>query len=273
MAKKMRGSIFLCILLVLVGSVLLAYDNSPSNLVILPEVIWAAASGGGTWVSEVQITDFTGGSVVNAFFYYGTGYRSISNIWTSAGAYRSIKLDNILYSLGLIDTTFSYYGRVGTLQLITQDSTHKIHAVARTRNGNFGKSFSSLSWVDANSANLGRNMVIQDLRFNPTYRTFVGFWNGTLGGHSITVQFRIIASDNTSVGSWFTKTFAPWEFKSFNPFEEAGITTGSYENCWLYINVTASGNSGDGSRGLMGFGSAANNYTNDTYALIAVQFQ
>ena len=36
------------------------YDNGPSSLQILPEAIWAAATGGGTWMSEVQIVDVSG---------------------------------------------------------------------------------------------------------------------------------------------------------------------------------------------------------------------
>ncbi len=37
---------------------LLGYDTSPSNLQIVPEAIYAAATGGGTWATDVQITNF-----------------------------------------------------------------------------------------------------------------------------------------------------------------------------------------------------------------------
>ncbi len=48
----------LCIigLLVLAAQLpLWGYDTSPSTVQIVPEAIWAAATGGGTWVTELQI--------------------------------------------------------------------------------------------------------------------------------------------------------------------------------------------------------------------------
>ena len=42
--------------------------NSPAQYKVLPEVIWASATGGGTWVSEVQLTDVTGGSQVSVYY-------------------------------------------------------------------------------------------------------------------------------------------------------------------------------------------------------------
>lgn len=124
--------------------------------------------------------------------------------------------------------------------------------------------------MNSNTANVGREMMVMNLTQNATYRTFVGFFNAISGGYSMTVEFRIVDQNNNLVGSIFTKTFAPWEFKSFNPFVEAGVSSGTYDNCWLFIRPTASGGLG---QGLFCFGSSANNYTNDTYAHIAVQFQ
>lgn len=261
---------YFCFLAVAASTYLSAYDNSPDNRIIIPEVIWAAASGGGTWVSELQITDFSGGSVVNAIFHYGTSFRTVSNIWTSPGIYRSIKFTNILQYLGTIDTSFTYYGKVGALWLYTQDSDHKIQAMVRTVNGNYGKTFPGLRWVDANTANVGRRMVLQDLIYTAKYRTHIGMFNAASGGYSMTVAFRIISADNTMIGSEFVITLAPWEFKAINPFKEAGITSGSYENCWLWINPISCASSG---QGLFVFGSTVNNYTNDTSAHIAIQFQ
>jgi hypothetical protein len=70
------------------------------------------------------------------------------------------------------------------------------------------------------------------------------------------------------VGASFDKTVAPYTQISFNPFVQAGITTGDYDDCWLYIDVTA----GASDVGIIPYGSLANNYTNDTYALMGKQY-
>jgi hypothetical protein len=122
------------------------YANSPSDYIILPECIWAPATGGGTWMSQVQITDLTGGSSVSAYFSYGGGLRQGPvSIWTnSGGAGRSEKFTNFLSSMGAIDTGFTYYGRVGTVEFVTQDAAHKIQVAARTLNGDYAKTFPGL---------------------------------------------------------------------------------------------------------------------------------
>ena len=76
------------------------YDNSPSRSIMFPECIWAAATGGGTWASELQIIDMTGGSEVTLMFRYGTTsdqWRSME--WDSPGVYRSVKYSNILSTM------------------------------------------------------------------------------------------------------------------------------------------------------------------------------
>jgi len=47
-------------------------DTSPAHIIILPEVIWAPATGGGTWVSRLQLTALEMGTVVQASFFWGT---------------------------------------------------------------------------------------------------------------------------------------------------------------------------------------------------------
>lgn len=270
---KNRKVGFVLLALLAIPAALFSYDSSPGHDIVIPECIWAPATGGGTWVTEVQITNMTSGSIVTAVFYYGTSWRIVSNIWTPAGIYRSIKYTNILSTLQSLDPSFTYYGKVGTLWLSTQDDAHKIQAMARTLNGNYGKTFPGLPWTDGNTANLGRNMMIMNLTQNATYRTFVGFFNAISGGYSMTVQFGIINQNNGTVGAFFTKTIPAWNFISFNPFVEAGVGAGIYDNCWLWINVTSSGSSGADTHGLFCFGSSANNATNDSAAHIAYQFQ
>ena len=152
---------------------------------------------------------------------------------------------------------------VGSLEIF---ATNTIQAQARTVNGNYAKTFQALSFVDGNTANVGRPMMIMNLAQNATYRTFVGFFNATLGSSGpMTVQFAVLNGDDSGgTGSIFYKTFAPWEFMSFNPFVEAGVGSGTFDNCWLWINPTSSGNTAAGSCGLFCFGSSANNTTNDT---------
>lgn len=142
--------------------------------------------------------------------------------------------------------------------------------MARTVNGNYGKTFPGLRWVDSNTANVGRDMMVQDLIFSSKYRTFIGLFNAASGGFQMTVLLRIIGPNNNQIGSDIVITLAPWEFRAINPFTEAGITSGTYENCWLWVHPIACSSSG---QGLFIFGSTANNYTNDTSAHIAVQFQ
>jgi len=89
-------------------------DNSPSNYQIIPECIWAVATGGGTWVSEVQITDITGGSVVSVYFNYGGGgnRRGPFTLWTGPAANYNVKYASILSTIDGLDAgAFDYYDK------------------------------------------------------------------------------------------------------------------------------------------------------------------
>jgi hypothetical protein len=246
-----------------------AYSNSPAQYIILPECIWAPATGGGTWTSEVQITDLTGGSAVTVYFDYGGGLRrGPIALWTNpGGAGRSLKLSNFLSSLGGIDTGFTYYGRVGSVEFVTQDSSHKIQVAARTKNGNFSKTSPGLQLVDSNTANTTREMIVQNYTNNSLYRSTCGFLNPT--ANAVTVEFRLYSSAGATIGSAFTKTFAAYDFKAFNPFNEAGVPYpgASYDNVILAIKPTS------GSGKVICFGASANNSSNDPAAHIALQYR
>jgi C1A family cysteine protease len=244
-------------------------DNSPGNYQILPECIWAPATGGGTWISEVQITDLSGGSVVSAYFNYGGGgRRGPIAVWTnSGGANRSNKFSNFLSTLQSLDSGFTYYGLVGTVEFSTQDSSHLIQVVARTLNGNYSKTFPGFNLTDSNTADTTRKMMIQNYTNNATYRSTCGFFNPT--SDSLTVEFRLLNSSGNLIGSAFTKTFVGYDFKAFSPFNEAGIPYPTYscDNVFLLINPIS------GTGKLMCFGASANNITNDPAAHITVQYQ
>ena len=265
MIQKMSLGVFFLFL----AAAAFAYDNSPSQNIILPEVIWAAATGGGTWTTDVQIVDRTGSSIVHAIFYYGANasYSRVVSLWTGGARNSCAVFPNILSYMQSLDPSFNYYGRVGALWLITQDSSHKIQATAITRNGDYGKSFPGLAWVDSNTANKMRNMMILGLR-NEGFRVAIGCFNAS-DATMAQVEFALYRYDGTCIGV-FSKSFNPGEFKVFNPFRELGITY-YINNCWLEIFPDESTSYGDGTRGLMVFGSLANNTTNDTFALIAVQ--
>jgi len=243
------------------------YDTSPSWLQIVPEAIYAPATGGGTWATDVQITNF--GSVpadIYAYFAYNGGTTGPIALYQSLPTYHSVEY---AYILGAIDSAdpgpLTYFGHVGAVWFVTQNETAKIQVQAMTVNGNYGKSAPALNLVTLNTAAVGRPMILQHLVQNDVYRTFVGVHN-TSTTETFTVQFVIVSAINTTIGSVFSKTLPPLAYLSFNPFKEAGVPTQICANCWLQIQPTAGGT---GPNGVMCYGSIANNYTNDTYALIA----
>jgi len=246
-----------------------AFNNSPSNYQVVPECIWAPASGGGTWLSEVQITDLTGGSVVSVTFDYGGGNRrGPFTLWTSPGADRNVKYANILSAMDALDTeSFTYFGRVGAVEFSTQDGSHKIQVAARTLNGNYSKTFPGLNLTDANTADTVRRMMLQNFVNNATYRCTCGFFNPT--ADSVTVEFRLLDANGSTIGSPFTRTFAGYDFQSFSPFNQAVVPypSSSYDNVVLWITPTS------GSGKVMVFGASANNTSNDPVAHIGVQYQ
>jgi hypothetical protein len=268
---KRIAALFVLSLALLVGSFPLhAYDDSASQIKILPECIWALATGGGTWVTEVQITN--AGSVaatVDVFFMYqgaGSSYRGPFTLITGLASNNTVKFNNILQTIDTLDTAHSdYYGKVGAVWFETAGVTSAIHVTAKTVNGKFGKTFPGLVDSAANTAAVGRPMMIPLLVNNTTYRTFTGIFN-TSSSATYTATFYLTGPDYIYIGNAFTKTLLPFEYMSFNPFVEAGIPAGIYDNHWLLIVPTAGGSS---IRGIMCYGAIANNISNDPAALIA----
>jgi hypothetical protein len=244
------------------------YENSSGDYQVVPEAIWAQASGGGSWVSEIQVTDFTGGSEVSVYFTpYGDARRGPFVLWTGPGVKNSVKYDNILEVLGGIDTGYDYFNKVGALEFLTQDSSYVIDVTARTFNGNYSKTFQGLNYVEANTATTVRPMLIQNLSSDDTYRTAIGCFNVT--GASLTVEFSLVDADGNLIGSAFTRTIAGQEFQSFNPFAQAGVAypAYTYDNVWIYINPIS------GTGEIMCFGATSNNASNDPAAHSAVQYE
>jgi len=262
-----RGLCIVGFLVLAAQSTLWGYDTSPSNLQIVPEAIYAAATGGGTWATDVQITNFSSTPAdITVYFFYNGGSTGPILLHQALPTYNCYEY---VYVLAAIDSAdpgpLTYYGHVGAVWFLTQSPSVKIHVEAMTVNGNYGKTAPALNRVEINTAANGRPMVLQHLVQNPVYRTSVGVHN-TSPTETYEVQFVVVSAINTTIGLPFTKTLAPGAFESFNPFAAAGVPTQICANCWLYILVTAGGS---GPNGVMCYGSIANNYTNDTYALIA----
>ncbi|MDH4197201.1 MAG: hypothetical protein OEW05_07340 [Candidatus Aminicenantes bacterium] len=246
-----------------------SYDTSPSSWQIVPEAIWAPATGGGTWVTELQITNLgTSEIYVSAYFDTAAGSAPTAMQLGPIPVLNSVKYSNILATLDALDESATvYYGKVGALYLRNLTAGAAFQVQAQTVNGNFGKTFPGLNVVEGNTVGDGRPMMIQGLVRNATYRTFTGIYNP--GTTSYTVKFTIVDATNATVGTPFEKTVSTYGFQSFNVFTQAAAPAGDYDNCWLYIEVTSGGSAAEAP---MFFGSIANNYTNDTYALLAKQY-
>jgi hypothetical protein len=241
-------------------------DTFADRRIVCPEVIWAPATGGGTWVSEIQITDRAGGAVVSGYYYYAGGSVTFSSLVTGLTYGQAARFSNILSTIASM-TGATTYGTVGTLYLYTQDDSHPIMVDVETTNGNYGKSFPGVRWSDDNSINMGRAGIIQNMTNTSTWRTFVGGWNGASGGWTMVVRFYVLTPTGWSYyGNFFDKTVSAWDFTSFNPFVEAGISAYSLDGCRLYA-VVQSADPSPYEKGMFLFGSKANNITNDTSAL------
>ncbi|MCG2811144.1 MAG: hypothetical protein L6428_06775, partial [Candidatus Aminicenantes bacterium] len=244
------------------------YSNGGSSLQILPEAIWSAATGGGTWLTEVQIVDVMGGGEISVTFDYGGGSRRGPFVlWNGGVAGAKLKLGNILQQIGAIDTGFTYYGRVGTVEFITQDSSHYVRVTARTLNGNYSKTFPGLNVVDAETADTSRVMLIQNYTNNSSYRSTCGFFNPT--ADAVTVEFTLLNSSGVQIGTSFSKTLAGHDFQAFNPFIQAGVPYpgNAYDNIILRVRPTS------GAGNVMCFGATVNNTSNDPASHLAVQGQ
>ncbi len=240
--------------------------TSPSDYLVIPEVLWAPALGFGTWMTELQITDLTGGTEVTVYFNSVTGERrGPLSLWTGSGADASVKFTNLMETMESLDSGFSYYGLAGAVEFFTQDAAHQIQVIARTRNGNYSKTFSGLPKVGTHTAGAGRTLMVQNMESNATYRTAFGAFNPT--NHSVTAKFTLIDGNGGTIGSPFTRTFSGRSYQAFTPFNEAGVPYPGniYDNTWIKVEVTS------GSGELMVYGATANNHTNDPAVHRAVQ--
>jgi hypothetical protein len=239
------------------------YANSMGTRLILPETTWAPASGGGDWVSEVHVTDLSGGAVITVYYNTGTSRRGPFTLWTnSGGANCSVTFGNILQTIdGLDGSATTYYGTGGSLELITQDGSHLIQAAVRTYNGNFSRTFPALLDREETTAAGTRMLLIPNICNNATYRPSVVLFNPSVD--SVTVEVKIIDSDGAQVGSTINRSLAGYQQNTI--VDEVRAFT--YDNAKVQIAVTG------GSGRVIASGQSANNTSNDPAAHIAVQGQ
>ena len=198
---KKAKTLFVVVLFMCLTSLSLfaQYDNDPDGVKYVPSVIWAPASGGGTWSTEVQIYATTAGTTVNCYFYYEGGYAG-ATIWTSSGADDCFRTTNILAYLASIDPTFDYFGRSETLELY-RTTGGLIQVMARTyQSGGYAKSICGLSPTASNTASVGRQMMIMNMMQSSSFRSFVTLFNTNM---DCMVDIQII--QNGSVIGSFSK--------------------------------------------------------------------
>jgi len=260
--KKLKVLFFIFLGLGLLSMPSAAYDNSKSNYQCLPEVIWAPASGGGTWVTAATILSWNAGTVLSAYFDYGTGWRLVSNWYTLPNVGSIVQTGNLLYTLDYYDSgAFDYYGRVGAVEIWTQDENHKIQITAKTTNGNYGKTFPGLNKLESNTIAVGRPMMIPFAIKNSTWRSTIGVFN--YSGSSMVLRVYIMDNNYVPFGD-YDITVPAWNFIAHDPYAYAGLT-GTYSNGYILLWPQS------GAGVAFCFGATANNVTNDPSALIPQQ--
>lgn len=235
------------------------YENSPDAIKLIPEAIWAASAGGGTWQTEVQITASSDNTEIKGTFYYGGGDCRPVDYGVTLNQRQIFKASNILSYMETIDTSFDYYNRVGTLILFTQDSLHNFQANARTwHSSGYAKSFNGINSVMGQAINaILTTGAILNLSNDSNKRSSIACYNNT--NSSIVVEFSVINNNGNLIGSSFIKSFSAYDFQAFDPFAEAGLT-GNYSNNFVYMIHSSGGGN------LFVIGASADNNTNDPSA-------
>ncbi len=256
--------VFVIGMAVLVSAVFLSAQNQdgPEHVKIIPEAIWASATGGGIWQTEVQVVAHDDGTELEAQFFYGAGLYRTVDLGVTLDRFETFKAANILDYLGGIDTTYDYFNKIGALMISGQDINHDIQVNVRTWHTNgYAKSFKGINWnsglfIDS----IVTDGVLLNLSQDAEQRSSVAFFNAQL--NSITVDVSIVNSNGTIVGTPFQKTITGWDFQAFNPFAEAGLTGELYSNHYVFISRSTGSSSGD----LFLIGASANDSTNDPSA-------
>jgi hypothetical protein len=243
------------------------YSNSPSPHVIIPEVIWAEASGGGTWITSIQVIIRDAGDTdIYANFHTATETRGPFTLWQWVDQFELRKHNNILSYIQALDGTgYSYFNKVGALSIFTNNMERRIYASARTYNGGFSKTIPGLNWGEpANTCSAARELVVPNLQQTNAYRCAVAVYNEW--PEFLEINFALVDEDANIIGSDWVEIIDGYRYLAFNPFVKAGVTGTNYTNCVLYMI----GWNGNGR--VMAIGATVFNGTNDPACHIAYQY-
>jgi hypothetical protein len=167
--KGLGAAVFLLAFLS-VPAVSLAYDNSPATTVIFPEVIWAPATGGGTWTTDIQFYTRNGTNPISyTVFFMPQGVAGYWGGFTMTGPdVQSLLLyPNFLSFVDSWDTNAAhvYYGKVGAIWIDTTGGATILGQAKTKHSGGYGKTFNGLNWQgDSNSAIFSRRgLMIQNV--------------------------------------------------------------------------------------------------------------
>ena len=268
--KKFKGfavCVFFLLLLTLPAASF-AYDTSPSYRRIIPEAIWAAATGGGTWTTDLDVYVRTGTNPteLRIWWFDANGMRGPFNMTSEPNVQNCIRYINIVSFIDSWDTgTYTYYGKVGTIWIEAVDVTDKFQIQARTKHtGGYGKTMNALGYEilgDSAYYSTWRGMMIQGITNDATYRSTIGLFNSS--GASITVQVALIRYDDVWSG-WENITLTTGQFLAFNPYIRWSVSSQAVHRIWI--------NPINGAGRCHAFAATVNNATNDPAAHIAVQY-
>jgi hypothetical protein len=89
--------------------------------------------------------------------------------------------------------------------------------------------------ADAETAAVGRAMLVQNYTNNGSYRSTCGFFNPT--ADSLTVEYTLLNGNGEQIGSPFSKTLVGYDFQAFSPFVQAGAPypASSHDNVILKV--------------------------------------
>jgi len=267
--KKFKGfavCVFFLLLLTL-STASFAYDSSPSWRRFIPEAIWAPATGGGTWTTDVDVYTRAGTNPteLRIWFFAADGMHGPFNMTVEPDVQHCIRYINILSFIDSWDASaYEYYGKVGCIW-IEGDAADKFQIQARTiHTGGYGKTMNAHGFeVEGDSAYFStwRGMMIQGITNNATYRSTIGLFNSS--GSAITVQVALIRYDDVWSG-WENITLGSGGYLAFNPYTRWSVTSTAVHRIWI--------NPISGLGRCHSFGATVNNATNDPAAHVAVQY-
>lgn len=268
--KKFKGfavCVFFLLLLAL-STASFAYDSSPSNRRIIVEAIWAPATGGGTWSTDLELYVRAGTNPIalRVWWFDANGSRGPFDMTVEPDVQHCIRYINIVNFIDSWDSgTYDYYGKVGTVWIQAVDSATKFQIQARTKHtGGYGKTLNAQGFeIDGDSAIFSpwRGLMIQGFSNDTTYRSSIGLFNSS--GNSITVQVALIRYDDVWSG-WENITLTTGQFLAFNPYTRWSVTSTAVHRIWI--------NPISGTGKCHAFGATVNNATNDPAAHVAVQY-